>query len=180
MPIAIVLSVVTAILFAVLNLSAVSKSVFNFIIAAVIIVVIVFIYGLIASCCGGPKMKLVLSILFTIISIILIALGVYMMSMKGKAAEIINTTLEKTNETEIINSINKLLQKVGCNDINDGACKKLINHFVDPYFLYLGLIILIVAVVILVGAIFGYWYFCSERKGKVENASDNGVAYGKP
>lgn len=178
-PIAIAVTLASCILFTLFNLDTISKVTFRIEIALLVILVLIFIYSCIASCtcykcCKGERvMKLIQAICYTVAAILLIAVGAYTVSINEKISDLIQIVIdESNNRTEVIDAIDYILKHAGCENLEFEECKNMIDDYMSPFFLYLGGAIMILGIIILIGAVVGYWFAFSENYAKVENKEE--------
>lgn len=118
-------------------------------------------------------MKLIQAICYTIAAILLIAVGAYTVSINEKISDLIQIVIdESNNRTEVIDAIDYILKHAECENLEFEECKNMIDDYMSPFFLYLGGAIIILGIIILIGAVVGYWFAFSENYAKVENKEE--------
>ncbi|OHT11396.1 Tetraspanin family protein [Tritrichomonas foetus] len=133
-----------------------------------------FIFSIYASCCGKKCSKITLGILFLVFAAILIAFAVCFLALKDEIMETVGkiwNPLEEEYDEEQQKIIQGFFTCCGwhvriCNVEQmlaaDKTCKEVLDNFYKKYSLIVGIVLIVLAVLLVIGAILA---FCT-KKGK--------------
>ncbi|OHT14506.1 hypothetical protein TRFO_43023 [Tritrichomonas foetus] len=152
------------------NINKISKTVFIILIVVCVLACLLFVFSLYASCCGKRCAKIVLGILFLVFSVILIIFGICVLALKDKimdsVAKIWDIT-DKDYDAENKQNIEDIFKCCGWNIhlcvsqmTAEKTCKVLLDDTFDKYGKIVGIILIVLAVLLIIGAILA---FCSKK-----------------
>ena len=157
------------------KIKEVSQTIFILFIVATVIVCLVLIFAIYASCCGGSVAKTILGIIFVILAVILLIFGIVVLAFKNNVLEYIGKLFNPlTQEYWDHQSAREVLARffkcyyVGQTSVDyetDGFCVTVIPDKFEQYDLACGILLIIFAVLCTISAIVCFCYSCG--KGKV-------------
>lgn len=164
-PFALVVGVVAISLAYINGIDVINKPLVNAIVAMTVVAIVTLLYGICASCCGRKVMKFILSVLFLALALFLLACGIYVCTFYNQFAKKLKKLFDdNVGDQEIKDTIQKILDKVGCSNLNDDLCAKLINHYANKFFMSIGMLVIAFGLLIGVGSAIGFWFSCSDEE----------------
>ena len=157
------------------QIKEVSQTIFILFIVATVIVCLVLIFAIYASCCGGSVAKTILGIIFVILAVILLIFGIVVLAFKDNVLEYIgklfNPLSPEFNDHAEVRQILARFFKcsyAGQGTIDyetEGLCTSVVPDKFEQYDLACGILLIIFAVLCTISAIVCFCYSCG--KGKV-------------
>ena len=156
------------------EIKEVSNTIYILFIVATVIVCLLLVFAIYASCCGGTLAKSILGVLFIIMGLILLVFGIVVLAFKNNVEEfIVKLFTYGTKEyDENPNARNVLARVFKCSYIGqstidydlEGSCINIITDAFDKYDLACGILLIIFAVLMAISAIICFVYVCKKNK----------------
>lgn len=134
--------------------------------------ILLFIYGLYASCCGNRCHKCLLSVFYLIFTITLGAVGVALLAAKSKVKEGL-AKLWQDNEKSVTDALEEGFKCKSWNDASipkEQRCETVITEFYEKYGNIGGGVLIALFVVLMGGTIIAFRFVC-KREPKSDKAS---------
>lgn len=137
--------------------------------------ILILIYGTYASCCGAKCHKILICILYSLFSVALLALGVYMLAAKSQLMDLLSQAWSSSEgflavETEL----NCSGWSVATNNTRPTKCEEVIGNYYDKYGKLGGGVFIVLGVLLFGGVILAFKIICRKNKGDERGSSQQG------
>jgi len=154
-----------------IHMKSVSESLLIGVIIGLCVSILVLLYGAYASCCGGRCHKLVLTVLYLVFSLVLGAIGVALLAVKGEVEKGL-AMLWSTGKTDVTDSLEEGFSCKGWGEASD-SCKTVIMDFYSKWGTIAGGALIGLFVLLMIGVVFACRFICRSR---ADEGSEKGSA----
>ena len=172
-----VVLIILTILISEQKIKEVSNTIYILFIVATVIVCLVLVFAIYASCCGGKVSKTILGIIFIVLGVILLVFGIVVLAFKEDISDFITKMFIPGTEEyrDNPNARDVLARFFKCWYLGQGpvdfertdACTTVVGDKFEQYDLACGILLIIFAVLMAISAIVCFVYVC--KNGKVSN-----------
>lgn len=151
-----------------------SSGLYAVLIIGLCVSLLILIYGTYASCCGGKCHKVIISLIYIIWAIVLLAVAVYVLVSKDKLLDTLGGAWDSNNET-----FKHAENGLKCHnwDKKEGeleTCKVKITEIYEKYGTPAGAVLIILALLLFVGVFLAFKIICRKTADDGASSSQQG------
>ncbi|OHT04750.1 hypothetical protein TRFO_06184 [Tritrichomonas foetus] len=153
------------------DLDHLSDEVFYVIIAGSVISLVLFFFGIYASCCGGRCSKIILAILYLVFAAALGASGAFLIARGDEIIEHCRKIWDDSQFVEVRDNIEEIFKCCGYDaearcliTLELQTCHEVIGDYISKYKFYGGIAALALAVIVIIGMMIALANTCCGRE----------------
>lgn len=162
--------------FKMMAITEASDALYAVLIIGLCVSLLILIYGTYASCCGGRCHKVIISLIYIIWALVLLAVGIYVLGSKGKLLDMLGEHWDANKEKGAISTAEQELKCSGWNVVTPGisTCKEVISGYYNKYGKPCAGVLIVLSLILFVGVFLAFKMICRKTTDERGSSSQQG------